>query len=279
VAPRLGLLRIVVVFLLTIGLQDASPKRVENDDWRSEIVRVHGRFQGRAGTFAHFGDSITETRLFWASLKGTRNDVPVEMEGALRRTDAYLRSECWGDWKGPEFGNQGGQTILWADENIGEWLDRLRPEVALIMFGTNDLYNLGSEEYRIRLRSVVGKCLDRGTVVILSTIPPRHGFEEKAAAFAQVAREVARELRVPLVDYHAEILSRRPDDWDGTSEEFKMFEGYDVPTLLSRDGVHPSAPKAYQDSYSAESLRCHGYDLRNYLVLMKYAEVIEILAP
>ena len=83
------------------------------------------------------------------------------------------------------------------------------------MFGTNDLRQCGVDEYRDRLRSVVRECLNQGTVVILSTIPPRHGMEEKAAAFADAAREVARELAVPLIDYHAEILKRRPGDWDG----------------------------------------------------------------
>ena len=111
--------------------------------------------------------------------------------------------------------------------------------------------------------------------MILSTIPPRHGFAAKAAAFAEVARKVARELSVPLVDYHAEILKRRPDDWDGAADDFRAFEGYDVPTLLARDGVHPSAPRRYQDDYSEKALRNHGYGLRNYLVLMKYAEVID----
>ena len=51
-----------------------------------------------------------------------------------------------------------------------------------------------------------------------------------------------------------------------------------MPTLLSRDGVHPSAPERFQDDYSEEALRSHGYDLRNYLVLMAYAEVLEALA-
>ena len=51
-----------------------------------------------------------------------------------------------------------------------------------------------------------------------------------------------------------------------------------MPTLLARDGVHPSAPRLYQDDYSEKALRNHGYGLRNYLVLMKYAEVIESLA-
>ena len=158
------------------------------------------------------------------------------------------------------------------------WLERLNPEVALIMFGTNDLPGLGVDEYRDRLRSVVRKCLDRGTVVILSTIPPRHGFTDKAAAFAEAARKVARELSVPLVDYHAEILKRRPDDWDGAADDFRAFEGHDVPTLLSRDGVHPSAPESYQDDYSEKALRIPRLGLRNYLVLMKYAEVAAVLA-
>jgi hypothetical protein len=239
---------------------------------------VHARFRGRPGTFAHFGDSITETLAFWAPLKAARKNAPPKMEAAFRQVESYLRPECWHDWKGPEFGNQGGQTIRWAEQNVEAWLERLEPEVALVMFGTNDFRDSGAKEYQHRLRSVVRKCLDRGTVVILSTIPPRHASEKKSAEFADVARQIARELAVPLIDYHAEILKRRPADWDGASNDFRMYTDYDVPTLLARDGVHPSAPLRYQDTYSEEALRCHGYSLRNYLVLLKYAEVIEVLA-
>jgi hypothetical protein len=199
------------------------------------------------------------------------------MEAAFRRVDLYLRPECWRDWKGPEFGNQGGQTIRWAEKHISDWLDRLEPEVALVMFGTNDLQDLSADEYRDRLQSVVRKCLDRGTVVILSTIPPRHGRVQEAASFAAAAREVARELAVPLIDYQAEIMKRRPNDWDGASNDFREFRDYDVPTLLARDGVHPSAPRQYHNAYSDQALRCHGYGLRNYLVLLEYAEVIDVL--
>jgi hypothetical protein len=241
------------------------------------MASVHARFHGRPGTFAHFGDSITETLAFWTPLANPRKNAPPEMERALRRVEAYVRPECWRDWKGPEFGNQGSRTIRWAEENVGAWLERLNPEVATVMFGTNDLAGLNVEEYQDRLQSVVRRCLERGTVVILSTIPPRHGFAAKAAAFAEAAREVARKLGVPLVDYHAEILRRRPNDWDGATDDFRTYVGYDVPTLLARDGVHPSAPRSYQDDYSERALRSHGYALRNYLVLMKYAEVIEAL--
>src|SRR5262249_39911013 len=142
------------------------------------------------------------------------------------------------------------------------------PEVALIMFGTNDLTQLDVKEYEAKTKEVVARCLDNGTVVILSTIPPRSGLAEKSRQFADVTRKVARELKVPLVDYQAEILKRRPDDWDGALPKFKdaSGDGYQVPTLIARDGVHPSNPAKYKD-YSEESLKHNGYVLRNYLTL------------
>src|SRR5207249_4923001 len=42
-------------------------------------------------------------------------------------------------------------------------------------------------------------------------------------------------------------------------------------------GVHPSAPERFRGDYSGEALRCHGYNLRNDLVLMAYAAVVETL--
>jgi hypothetical protein len=177
------------------------------------MADVHARFRGRPGTFAHFGDSITESLAFWTPLKYARKNAPPGMEQAFRRVDAHLRPECWRGWKGPDFGNQGGQTAGWADRNVATWLGKLDPEVALVMFGSNDVREVPVDQYPAQLRSVVTKCLDRGTVVILTTIPPRHGFEARAATYAAAVRQLSRELSVPLIDYHAEILGRRPDDW------------------------------------------------------------------
>ena len=69
-------------------------------------------------------------------------------------------------------------------------------------------------------------------------------------------RKVARETRLPLIDFHAEILKRRPADWNG---------------------AHPSSPQKYQGDYSEEALRSYGCSLRNYLTLLRYAEVIAAL--
>ncbi|MGQ9463014.1 MAG: GDSL-type esterase/lipase family protein [Candidatus Fervidibacter sp.] len=278
----MGDLRCWVCLTVLIGaLVGSSVQTARNGEpnWVEAMRQVHRKFSGQKGTFAQFGDSITVTMAFWAPLPHARKNAPPEMERAFKIVNSYMRPECW-RWKGPEFGNDGGKTIGWALDHVGEWLRKLNPETVLIMFGTNDLTHVSVDEYRSQLKALVQKCLENGTVVILSTIPPRSGFVEKSAAFAQAARQIAAELKVPLVDYHAEILKRRPNDWDGSSEKFKDYEGYDVPTLISRDGVHPSHPTNYRDDYSKEALRCNGYSLRNYLVLLKYSEVVEkVLLP
>lgn len=259
----------------TAGDLSSGPRK---NEWVPAMKNVHARFQGEPGVFAGFGDSITVSRAFWFTMRYHAEKGPPEMVEAFRLVNGYMIEDCW-DRKGPQYGNQGRMTIRWADGNIDTWLKSLNPEVANIMFGTNDLNSLDVEEYETKTRRVVQKCLDSGTIVMLNTAPPRHRRADKAAAFAEAVRKIARELKVPLVDYHAEILKRRPDDWDGAMEQFSAYKGYDVPTLISRDGVHPSNCRKYIGDYSAEGLRNNGFGLWNYLVLMKYAEVIREVLP
>src|SRR5262249_10308316 len=207
-------------------------------------------------------------------------NMSVAMAEAHKLVKAHIRPECWDKWRGAKYGNEGSTTIRWARENVDKWLRDHNPEVAVIMFGTNDLGALEEKEYEEKTAEVVGRCLKHGTVVILTTPPPRSGLAEKSQRFAEAVRRVAKATKVPLIDYHAEILKRRPDDWDGALPKFKDVKGseYDVPTLIARDGVHPSYPKTHQD-YSDESLRCNGYALRSYLTLLAYAEVIRQVLP
>jgi hypothetical protein len=243
-------------------------------EWVDAMKKVHAKFSGQKGTFAHFGDSITITMAFWSSLRGGGKNMAPETAAAYKLVEGFMKPECWSGWKGPEYGNNGTMTIRWAHENVGKWLEKSNPEVALIMFGTNDLNAVPLEEYEAKTRDVVRKCLDNGTVVILTTIPPRHGMLDKAKAYAEAVRKVARQLHVPVCDYSAECLQRRPEDWDGAADKFKEYKDYDVPTLLARDGVHPSNPKAYSNDYSDEGLRSNGFVLRNYASLHSYAAVI-----
>jgi len=245
--------------------------------WVQPMRDVHRRFTGTPGTFAQFGDSITVTLAFWSGLEGKPKNLSADASKAYDAVKGYLKPECWRGWKGPDFGSQSAMTIRWADEHVDKWLSKPNPEVALIMFGSNDVVQLELDEYTAKTRSVVERCLQNGTVVILSTMPPRSGKAEKSTQFANAARKLAAELRVPLSDYQAEILRRRPNDWDGSSPKFKEIPGdtYQVPTLISRDGVHPSNPKEFAGDFSEEALRSNGFALRDYVTLMSYAEVIE----
>jgi GDSL-like lipase/acylhydrolase family protein len=271
ILPILSLL----LWVNTISAAAKTEEKYLSDSWVNPMSQVHQKFQGVKGTFAHFGDSITVTMAFWTPLLYERRNTPPEMESAYSLVKGYMQNPCWREWKGPQYGSQGSMTIRWAHQHIDDWLAGLNPEVALIMFGTNDLNSVPLSEYRQKLRDVIQKCLDNGTVVILSTIPPRHRMADKAAQYSESIREIAREMQVPLTDFHQEILQRRLEDWDGALEKFSAYQGYDVPTLIARDGVHPSHPKAYQNDYSDKALRCCGFSLRNYLTLLQYAQVIE----
>lgn len=252
----------------------------DTNSWVEPMKQVHGRFTGTPGTFATFGDSITVSMAFWAALRGEPRNMPDDMTAAHALVREYMRPECWAGWKGPAFGNNGSMTIRWAHENVDRWLRSHNPEVAVIMFGTNDLGQLEVEEFEHKTADVVERCLKNGTVVLLTTLPPRSGLLDKSRQFAAAVRRVAAQKQVPLIDYHAEIHKRRPDDWDGALPKFKAIPGseYEVPTLLARDGVHPSNPRAHQD-FSPESLSRNGFALRNYLTLLAYAETIRKVLP
>ena len=62
----------------------------------------------------------------------------------------------------------------------------------------------------------------------------------------------------------------------GWRNEFKNAPAstYEVPTLISKDGVHPSNPRAYVNDFSEQALANNGYGLRNYLTMLAYGNLI-----
>ena len=275
--------RNILSLAILLGIILAGHVRAaESEPWVVAMRTVHGKFTGKPGTFAQFGDSITVTLAYWSPLQWERKNLDAEGQKAYELVKAYMLKECWDKWKGPSYGSEGSMTIRWADENVARWLAMLNPEVVLIMFGTNDLNQLQIDEYERKTRAVVQRCLDNGTIVILSTIPPRSGQLEKCRQFNDVLRKIGRELKLPMLDFFQEALTRRPEDWDGSLARFRTAPGdeYQVPTLISRDGVHPSNPKQFVGDYSPEALRSNGYGLRTYLSLRAYAAVIvNVLKP
>jgi lysophospholipase L1-like esterase len=276
----LRLLALLLPAVLVPQLRAQAPATTAVPDWVEPMKKVHARFRGEQGTLSLFGDSITVSLAFWAPLQDDPKNMNKEMKENLKLVKGYMKPEGWRG-RGAENGNEGGMTIRWADENVVRWLKRLNPEAAVILFGTNDLGQLDVKEYEAKTRRVVERCLKNGTIVLLTTPPPRHGLLEKSRQFADAVRRVAKAMHVPVVDYSAAILERRPDDWDGALPQFKRdgADEYQVPTLIAGDGVHPSYPAKYRD-FSQKSLKKNGYALRSYVTLRAYADVIDkVLQP
>ena len=171
-----------------------APATVKADDppvWVEPMKLVHAKFSGKPGTLALFGDSITVTKAFWAPLGYAPKNLPEPLAKNLQVVKTYMLDDCWSKWRGPEYGSESGKTTRWAEENTDTWMKKLNPETVVLMFGTNDLNQIEAKEYEARTRSVIGKCLKNGTVVILTTIPPRAGAEKKSKEFAEVQRKIA----------------------------------------------------------------------------------------
>lgn len=243
--------------------------------WVKPMLEVHARFKGARGTCAQIGDSITYSGAYWSPLANKPKGMTPQIETRYELLKKYVKPESFNQ-KGPDFGNKGSMTIKWARENISTWLKNLNPEVAVIMFGSNDVGQMDVAEYSNLTREVIDACLANGTIPILTTPPPQTARLQKTVEFADAARAIALESRIPLIDYSRGILLRRPYDWDGSSADFKNIPGdtYEVPALISRDGVHPSHPRGHVNDFSLAALSNNGYTLRNYLTLLTYSEVI-----
>jgi lysophospholipase L1-like esterase/uncharacterized protein YraI len=122
----------------------------------------------------------------------------------------------------------------------------IQPAWALIMFGTNDVGYVPEVDFQHNLERIVQISTDMGVVPVLSTIPPRVGYEEAVVRFNQIVREVARENAIPLWDYHYAMAAY-------------------AETSLTFDGVHPSMPARGHDDVAIfrEANLPYGYVLRN----------------
>lgn len=137
-------------------------------------------------------------------------------------------------------------------------LDRIKPSVALIQLGTNDLQYLNVDQFGYNMDRIVEIAIGRGVIPVIATIPYREGFGEKVDQFNAVIKEVASRRGVPL--------------WDVKT----VFDG--LPNRgISADGIHPSLPPAgYADTANfanQEALRS-GYTVRNLSALQILERVL-----
>jgi lysophospholipase L1-like esterase len=139
---------------------------------------------------------------------------------------------------------------------------RNQPSIALIMLGTNDVGILSSAEYDANMRRIVEITLQNGTIPVLSTIPPRLGFEDTVYYYNLVVIQIALDYDIPLWNYWRAMVAL--PNWG-----------------LSTDGVHPSLPEFGVGStdLSPENLQ-YGYPIRNLMALqVLYYLLYETMYP
>ena len=219
------------------------------------MAKVHKGFDGQRTYVAQFGDSITYSMAFWSPMGWSDPSPYLTEDDGLPKTPANGRK--WKNVingagaKGPKHANYSGWRIGNLLKVADDVLARDKPEAVIIMVGTNDISGgKVPENYRKGLEELIQKCLDVHCVPILNTIPPRRGRDEAVDACNAIIRDVAKQKKLPLADFHAACLEVRPgNSWDGT--------------IISKDGVHPSGGKTHL--YTPENLKQSGYALRNWV--------------
>ncbi|MBI4469353.1 MAG: right-handed parallel beta-helix repeat-containing protein [Acidobacteria bacterium] len=146
-------------------------------------------------------------------------------------------------------------------------LQLLKPSVALIMYGTNDLERFNDEErFRRGLESILSEVLTKGVIPVLSTIPPRldgdaaSQFGARVAIHNQVIIDLTRAYQIPLWNY-----------WLALQGPEMINQGMDA------DGVHPNVFMGGDAAvFSVEGLR-YGYNQRNLTAIQALAKIKRIV--
>jgi hypothetical protein len=260
------------MLIATLLVLSSADRQAQTADYAEAMKKVTAKFSGKEGVVIHLGDSITYANQYSGWARFGKGKTPQEEAackwmhvGADNESDGwYLARVNRSDTAVSGIRSyeylEGGKAGI---PPMAEVVKKYNPQMAVVMLGTNDV-NGGRTpaQYKADMSKVVDLIIGNGTIPILSTIPPIRGKDDAVKAFNAVLAEIVREKKIPLIDYYAEIVKRRPTDWMGT--------------LISDDGVHPTGDHAGAGPGSEpteENLKNSGQLLRGVLSVRKIAEV------
>lgn len=174
---------------------------------RAELPIVRGKLDsGQPVTVACLGDSITGVYYHTGGRRAWADAVGYALRDRYPRvTITMLNAGLSGD-------TTRGALVRMERDVLAR-----NPDLVVIMLGLNDVVHFPPADYRANLRTLIERSREAGADVILMT-PNAVGPNDparpipKVAAHAEIAREVARELRVPLADAHRAYESVRVGD-------------------------------------------------------------------
>jgi uncharacterized protein YraI len=121
------------------------------------------------------------------------------------------------------------------------------PSLAVIMFGSNDIVVLTTEQFDHALRQVVNATRQAGIVPILSTFPRHISYPDRSIQFNQIVVQVARDYNLPLINLWR-ALEPLPNHG------------------IAPDGYHLSGPLTRAGDMTPDNLQT-GFPLRNLVTL------------
>lgn len=222
---------------------------------------ARGRALGnRHAVVAKIGDSITESGSFlsdagygWYTLGLHPEVLPtiqyfstVDLGGSNSLNRASICATA--GWTSGDAIAGGSSSPLVRE------LDAIRPQWAIIMYGTNDIDRSDLSSFAANMRTIVDITEARAVVPVLSTIPDRLDSARAASlvpSFNDAIRSIARERHLPLIDYN---LALAPLPNRG----------------LSADGIHPNTYRIDGDTRSCDFTSAgtqFGYNVRNLTAL------------
>ena len=276
-------MKYLVVAIILLGAASAFAQ-----DWVAPMQVVHATFKGTHNTYGRWGDSMTSTGAFY--LGGNPSNVGSEASPALAwyNSSGEVGLGAYGTGNPAKSGSESSYALLIHDavnnptqRNIDYWLATDKVEIAVILWGTNDC-NKGVTTpamYQANMTEIVRTCKANGTIPIITTPPPTDGHD--ILPYVNAIWAVAAAEHVPTIDFYGEVLNRDPGtSWDGlplynANPGAYNNDTYQVPTLISGDGIHPSNPAGYTNNYGTDALSKCGYDLRNYLSTLALYDVYQ----
>lgn len=96
-------------------------------------------------------------------------------------------------WANPNF-CEAGETPLACEFRA------MKPSVAMVMFGTNDVQYLTEEQFDYFLRAIIAETMHNSVLPVVSTFPFRPEFPEQSILYNQIVVQAALDYDVPLIN-------------------------------------------------------------------------------
>lgn len=199
---------------------------VRNVSANARAIVQYGQTQGlRLNIFSKMGDSITAAPQNLAPIGNgqyTLGDyaylqevIDVFSASFAREHNAFANPSLAAGvgWTSLDALNpaKADPTLCQANESpVACELRLVRPSLALILFGTNDVALLPQEVYIANLRQIAELCIQSGTLPVLSTLPPRDDYDgvlARVAEFNDAIRQLALSLDIPYMDSYSALMS------------------------------------------------------------------------